>query len=271
MHAENFKLDQYLARIGFVGEAKADFATLSAIMRCQLFSVPFENMDVQAGKIVSIKPEDIVQKITQQRRGGYCYEVNGIFAMALQALGIAYQFVAARPMFYPTRRPRTHMVVVAELAGEKWLCDLGFGSYGIRAPINLADIAHGIHQDNDQFRLTVTAREHTDLPEYLLEALVEGEWAKQFAFDLAPQEWVDFEPANFMNSTNPHAIFVQKLLVVLHTPAGRNILFGNQLKIIAQDGIQKRVITHEERAQVLQELFGLDASVLNNAPVKHPH
>lgn len=117
MQASNFDLQAYFRRIGFSAgdSAKADTATLHALMRHQLFAVPFENLDVQAGKIVSLVPEDIAGKILGGARGGYCYEVNGLFAMALQALGISYRFVAARPMFYPARRPRTHMALVAEV------------------------------------------------------------------------------------------------------------------------------------------------------------
>lgn len=55
-------------------------------MQQQLFTVPFENLDVQRGKTVSMVPEDIVEKIVHQGRGGYCYEVNGLFSMALEAL-----------------------------------------------------------------------------------------------------------------------------------------------------------------------------------------
>ena len=95
MKAQNFDLQAYFARIGFQGAASADFATLKRMMRCQLFSVPFENLDVQAGKIVSLVPEEIFHKIVDRQRGGYCYEVNGLFAMVLGALGIPYQFVAA--------------------------------------------------------------------------------------------------------------------------------------------------------------------------------
>jgi N-hydroxyarylamine O-acetyltransferase len=142
MQADNFSLQSYFDRIGFRGTAQADITTISAIMRCQLFTVPFENLDVQAGKVVSLVPEAIVDKILHHDRGGYCYEVNGLFAMALQAIGVPYQFVAARPMFYPVRQPKTHMVIVLQLDGADWLCDLGFGSYGIRSPmpLNLIDL-----------------------------------------------------------------------------------------------------------------------------------
>ena len=110
------------------------------MMRCQLFSVPFENLDIQQAKVVSLVPEEIYQKIVDRQRGGCCYEVNGLFAMALGALGIPYQFVAARPLTYPVRRSKTHMAIVATTEGEQWLCDLRFGSYGIREPVNLSGL-----------------------------------------------------------------------------------------------------------------------------------
>lgn len=251
MQAANFNLQDYFDRIGYQGQLSADVATLNALMRCQLFSVPFENTEVQAGKVVSIVPEDIVEKIIYQHRGGYCYEVNGVFAMALQALGFNYQFVAARPMFYPVRRPKTHMAIVVHVGQQIWLCDLGFGSYGIRAPMALDELDREVRQDHDCFMLTATG------DTFLLKVKVDEAWQPQFAFDLTPWEWIDFYPANYMNSTHPDAIFVQKLLVVLHTQAGRHILFGNTLKTIHQGVVEKRFLSAEEKGEVLKAVFGL--------------
>jgi N-hydroxyarylamine O-acetyltransferase len=250
MYADNFKLADYLARIGFDGEARADIATVSQMMRCQLFTVPFENLDVQTKKIVSLVPEDIVAKIIDRQRGGYCYEVNGLFAMALQALNIPYIFVAARPMFYPVRRPKTHMAVVAQIDGENWLCDLGFGSYGIRAPMRLSVLDEAQQQDFDLFKLTKTNER-----EYLLQAWVEGDWANQYGFDLSPQEWIDFMPANYLNSTHPDAIFVQKLLIVLHNPTGRKILLGDSLKVVDRHQTEKKSVASVDITRVLAEHF----------------
>lgn len=254
MKADNFTLDRYFERIGYQGNAKADPSTLKALMRSQLFSVPFENLDVQAGKIVSLVPEEIVEKILGHRRGGYCYEVNGLFAMALESLGISYQFIAARPMFYPVRRPRTHMAIVAKVEGEMWLCDLGFGSYGIREPMRLSMLDTEVRQDNDFYMLSKT-NEH----EYLLKARIDGEWSNQYGFDLSPQEWIDFVPANHFNSTHPDTIFVQKLLVVLHNPAGRDILLDDVLKTVHNGETTKRKVSSEERLLLLKNKFGLAA------------
>lgn len=251
MKADNFVLQDYFDRIGYRAEPGADIATVTELMRHQLFAVPFENLDVQAGKIVSLVPEEIVDKLLQRNRGGYCYEVNGVFCMALEALGIPYRFVAARPMFYPVRRPKTHMAVVVTLDGRDWLCDLGFGSYGIRKPMALDVVDVEVAQDDDRFMLSGGERE------FVLKALVGGEWIDQYGFDLSPQEWIDFVPANYLNSTHPDAIFVQKLLVVRHTPAGRAILFGDSLKTVSHGQVQQQTIAPQERDRVLAGIFGL--------------
>ena len=248
----NFDLTAYLQRIGFSGTAGADLATLQSLMRCQLFSVPFENLDVQAGKIVSLQPADIVDKIVNQRRGGYCYEVNGIFAMALQTLGFEFRMVACRPMFYPVRRPKTHMVLVVHIDGKRWLCDLGFGSYGIRAPLDLDQLDDDIVQDYDRFRLSMSSDR-----EYLLQAWTDGQWVNQYGFDLYAQEWIDFAPANYLNSTHPDAVFVQKPLLVQHHSDGRTILFGNSLKQIRCGETEQRQFEAEEYPALLQQYFAL--------------
>lgn len=254
MKVENFNFADYCTRIGFNGRAKADLETLTGLMRCQLFSVPFENLDVQAGKIVSIEPQDIINKIVYQSRGGYCYEVNGLFAMALTEVGIDYYFVGARPMFYPTRRPRTHMVIIAIIHDEDYLCDLGFGSYGIRAPIALSKINQPIQQDDDFFKLF-----SEDGKNYVLQALVDGEWVNQFCFDLYPHELLDFIPANYFNSTNPDAIFVKQLLIVKHSPVGRKILSGTHLKIIVHGVSTIEDVAADQIANVLKLEFNLTA------------
>ena len=255
MQANNFSLTQYCKRIAYDGELNADAATIHQLMQHQLMTVPFENLDVQAGKIISLVPEEIVEKIIERNRGGYCYEVNGLFAMALEALGIEYQFIAARPMFYPVRRPKTHMAIVAKIDGKQWLCDLGFGSYGVRAPIDLGECEKSIKQDCDLFMLNKSGTN-----EYLLSACVEGSWAKQYAFDLSPWEWIDFVPANYLNSTHPDAIFVQKRLVIIQNVSGRIILLGNALKVVHQEDVTKLDVEDSDLDQVLQTYFGLSAA-----------
>lgn len=138
------------------------------------------------------------------------------------------------------------------MASLLWLCDLGFGSYGIRAPIDLGQTDKQIEQDQDIFSI-----EKSEKGEYLLKAYAEDAWANQYAFDLHPWEWIDFAPANYMNSTHPDAIFVQKRLLIIQHQSGRSILLGNQLKDIQSGIVNKSDIEDDLIEKVLSTHFGL--------------
>ncbi len=247
MIASNFSLKNYLNRINYAGKIQADLKTLNALMSHQLQSVPFENTEVQAGRIPSLVLEDIYAKIVTDKRGGYCYEVNGLFAMALSAIGFEWYFIGARPMFYPSRRPKTHMVIVVILDGESYLCDTGFGGYGLREPLKVVETL-AAEQNGDQFRLAFIDEE------FVLSSLVNEEWMPQYGFALSQQEWIEFSLANYFNATHPETIFTQKKLAIIQTPTGRKILVDNSLKIIDQ-GIT--TVSEVEYFSAAKEQFGL--------------
>ena len=247
MTATNFSLSNYCERIRHDGEVYPDLPTLTALMSAQLQSVPFENTEVQAGRIPSLNPEEIVMKIVTDGRGGYCYEVNGLFAMALTAIGFEWYFAGARPMFYPSRRPKTHMVVIVTIEGKEYLCDTGFGGYGIRAPLEVLD-ANVTVQNGDTFRMELLDGE------YVLHSLVGDEWLPQYGFALTPQEWIEFSLANHFNATHPDTIFTQKKLAVMQTATGRKILVDNALKII-ENGVT--ALSEVDYVSTAREHFGL--------------
>ena len=254
MQAANFDLNIYLKRIGFREEPKADLATLQSLMRHQLYSVPFENGDVWHGKIVSLVPEEIVEKIVHKGRGGYCYELNGLFCMALEAIGIPYKMLAARPRYnYTERRPKTHMVLRVDIGAEFYLCDLGFGGYGLREPVNITRLPVEAEQGPDRFRVS----RMNDL-EYLLQVWLDGKWTDLYSFDLIPQEWIDYTLPNYFNSTSPDTIFTKKKLAILQNPTGRKFLVDNELKILSPDGVAVREIPDTACVDVLKAEFGID-------------
>ncbi len=254
MHAANFDFNAYLTRIAFSGKVEslqADIATVSQLMQLQMGTIPFENLDVQAKKIVSLVPEEIVDKILYRQRGGYCYEINGLFAMVLQHLDIPYQLVACRPMNYPVRRPKTHMALVITLHERHWLVDLGFGAYGIRQPLALDDLNTSVTQGVGEYLLTKTGEE------YLLQTKLQDQWKPQYSFDLYRPEWIDFSPVNYLNSTHPDSIFVQQLFVVKQTENGRIVLLGHQYRVHEQGEMRETLLSDEERTSILDEVFGL--------------
>ncbi|MBD3790764.1 MAG: arylamine N-acetyltransferase [Campylobacterales bacterium] len=247
MRASNFNLADYLSRIGYEGSVDTTLATLTRLVQKQLRTVPFENTEVQAGRIPSMVPEEIVDKVLTRRRGGYCYEINGIFSMALSAIGFEWYFAAARPMFYPVRRPRTHMIVIVRIEGRDYLCDTAFGGYALRAPMMIEE--GDVVQDDDHLRLELIDGE------YVLSSLVQERWQHQYGFTMQPQEWIEFTLANYYNATHPDTIFTQKRLAILQTTTGRKILMENELKCIEEGKSEHLEVDYNT---ALKEHFGLE-------------
>ena len=118
----------YFNRIGLSWPRAVTPDTLAALQFAQRASIPFENIDVLLGRGISTEPAAIFTKLVTQRRGGYCFEQNQLLAGALTALGVPHQLVLARVWLGANEMPaHTHLAVVAELAGQRWLLDAGFG------------------------------------------------------------------------------------------------------------------------------------------------
>jgi N-hydroxyarylamine O-acetyltransferase len=252
--SDNFVLQDYLNRIHFVGDIKSNIKSISKLMQCQLFSIPFENLDVQAGKNISLLGNDIVDKLINRKRGGYCYEVNGLFSLVLQKMGISHRFVAARPLVNTGVNPKTHMAIIVTVEEEEYLVDLGFGGNGIREPLKLND-TKAVQQGTETFALT-----KAENGDYLLQSLLHDEWKNLYSFDLSHQNWIDFKPANHYNSTHPDSFFTQNLVAVLQNPLGKKILFRNTFKSIENGETKGYTFEPEKLKNILATEFNLKMS-----------
>lgn len=252
IEASGFDLQQYLKRINFQGEIELSFEGIKKLMQSQIFSVPFENIDVQAGKTISLVGNDIVNQIVDKNRGGYCYQVNGIFSLVLQEIGVPHYYIAVRPLVNPGQNAKTHLAIIATIENEEYLIDLGFGGNSIREPLKLSQIGTEIQQDFDTFTLVKTEEE-----EYLLQIKIGKEWSNLYSFDLTPQRWIDFKPANHYNYSHPDSFFTQNLIVVLQNPLGKKILLKNSLKSVINGKSEVISFEDEELKKILESEFGL--------------
>src|SRR2546421_2817515 len=123
----------YLDRIGVTGPASSDAAGLRALHLAHQLTVPFENLSIHLAEPISLDEGDLVDKIVRRRRGGFCYELNGAFALLLEALGARVSRVAARVYGEAGRLspPFDHLALIVRLADGSgpWLADVGFGSH----------------------------------------------------------------------------------------------------------------------------------------------
>ena len=137
-------LDAYCARVGYDGPRAPTLPALHAITAAHTRTIPFENLDVLLGRGIDLDPAAIFAKLVVQRRGGYCFEQNGLLLMVLEALGFRVAPISARVRWQRPRDftpPRTHVVLRVELDGTSWLTDVGVGGMSLTAALRLeADI-----------------------------------------------------------------------------------------------------------------------------------
>lgn len=140
------RLDEYLDRIGHVGAVRPDLATLRALHRAHSIAIPYEDVDVQLGVRVGLEIDSIFDKLVTRRRGGWCYEMNGLLHWALVEIGFdAVRLVGGVPGENPVGDSHlgSHLVVVVALDGQNWLVDVGLGA-GMIEPIPLTEGEHRV-------------------------------------------------------------------------------------------------------------------------------
>ena len=131
-------LSPYLSRINYSGDRSTSHDTLRALHLAHVLAVPFENLDGYRGVPVSLEPADLFAKIVTARRGGYCFELNGLFSLLLEAMGFEVTRLIARVRYgAKPPYPRSHQVLVVTVSGEPWLVDVGFGGNGLLEPMPL--------------------------------------------------------------------------------------------------------------------------------------
>jgi N-hydroxyarylamine O-acetyltransferase len=134
-------LDAYFQRIGYAGVRTPTLETLRELHLLHAQVIPFENLTPLLKQPVNLDAESLQRKLVHERRGGYCYELNGLFALALDALGFRVTRLGARVVYlgdvnsFP---PRTHMLLRVDVGDESWIADVGFGGMVLTAPLRLA-------------------------------------------------------------------------------------------------------------------------------------
>lgn len=247
-------LDAYLARIGYAGALAPTPETLAALQRAQMRTVPFEDLDVQLGRPISLAEDAIFGKLVREGRGGWCFEVNGLFSRALEALGFRITRLAARVWIGPPGPPGppTHQLTLVETGGRRWIADVGFGGYGPFDPLPL-EAGREETQRGERFRIVEGPYG------YMLQTEVGGEgWRDLYSFDLHPKLPVDYVPANHFLQHDPSSIFVHRVLCAVVTDEGRTILDHDALKFRRGSETRERPVPREELAAALREHFGLE-------------
>jgi N-hydroxyarylamine O-acetyltransferase len=249
-----FELSAYLDRIGTTAPAHADSAALTALQRAHREAIPFENLDILLGRGISVAPDAIFDKLVTRRRGGYCFEQNGLFRQALAAMGFATQRAMARVWLLdpPATPGRTHMLLHVTLSGASWIADAGFGG-GYAPPMPL--VADRIAEDGGVRHRLRRDSEHG----WMMERDGGEGWARQFSFTLDPVHDADIAIANHWTATAPDSRFTKGAVLGRILPDGDVSLIDRRLTLRRPGGGANREIADPAAYRAaLADSFGID-------------
>jgi len=242
----------YLERIGYNGPRNPSPENLRALHLAHLHTVPFENLDIHLGRTLSLNGNALFDKIVTRRRGGFCYELNGLFAALLGELGFRITMVSAEVArqsggFSP---PFDHLALLADL-DEPWLVDVGFGN-SFCEPLRLHEAA--AQPQGDAAYLILLDGDYRNV----LRRDRDGDWTPQYRFTLQPHSLADFAERCRFHQTSPESHFTQNRICTLALPEGRITLSGTRLIVTTAAGrTETELASAAEYTAVLRERFGV--------------
>ena len=259
-------LDSYLARISYSGPRAPTLETLRALHYAHLLAVPFENLDIHRGVPVALDQQHLFGKIVLHRRGGFCYELNSLFAALLRELGYRVTLLSARVPIAENRvGPEfDHLTLRVDL-DTPWLADVGFGESFIE-PLPLLPNAEQFQRN--VFYCLYTREERWRLLRYSPEPGnrrgvpvlddSNSEWRMLYDFTLAPRQLSEFDGMCHHHQTSPDSHFTRNRVCSILTPSGRVTLTGTRL-VITEDGERREsaLATTQEYDAALEECFGI--------------
>lgn len=244
-------VNAYLERINYDGPLDVSAETLRRLQVAHLLNVPFENLSIHANEPIVLDAEALFAKIVERRRGGFCYEANGLFAALLRALGFDVTMLSAEVargggQFSP---PFDHMALMVKLE-ERWLVDVGFGESFLE-PL-LLDTTDEQVQGDQSFRIVA------EDPYRVVHRRAGEEWEPMYRFTLEPYEFIDYEEMSHFHQTSPQSHFTQNRICSRATPEGRITLSGMRFIVTSKDSRHERLLdSAKEYDDMLRDEFGI--------------
>ena len=245
-------VDAYLRRIAYDGPRHPSPEALRNLHRQHLFAVPFENLDIPLGTPICLDLDSIHNKVVTRRRGGFCYELNGLFGALLTTLGFCVEMLSARVRredggFGPEF---DHMLLKVQL-DDSWLADVGFGDSFVN-PIILREGA----ADEVNAHRYVVRRMGDDWQ--LLRDDEQGQ-VPLYAFHDVAHRFSEYQEMCSFHQTSPESHFTRSWICSRATPEGR-ITLANMRLIVTREGSREELLlsTETDVRRCLEEAFGVE-------------
>lgn len=223
---------------------------LARLQSLHMQHIPFENLDVIRKVPIYLNLESIYDKVVNQHRGGYCYELNGLFCWLLQQIGFDAKMISAT-VVKPDgsyAKSDTHAAIIVELDAP-YLVDAGFGDSTI-SPIPLGGERHT--DNSGTYRI-----EEVESGVYELSRENVGNEKVLYRFTLEEKKLEDFHEGCIFNQVSEESTFTHDDIVTKATPEGRVTLTGTTLTRTIDGRKEKQELTEAEKVKLLEDEFGI--------------
>jgi N-hydroxyarylamine O-acetyltransferase len=244
-------LAAYLERIGYERTPQPDLETLVGVHRAHLLTITYENLDIHLGRTLSLDMPHIFDKLVTRRRGGWCYEMNGLLAWALREIGFEVTMLASAVgrQTAGANAEGNHLILRVQL-DRPYLADVGFGN-GLLEPIPL--------EPGEYRQGFLTYRLENTGDEWVFHNHVHG--GAGFEFNLKPHQMADFAERCHYLQTSPDSGFVRTAVCHRHTPDGLLSLRGATLRTVTADGMREHILSSADAyRRTLEDQFDLHLS-----------
>ncbi|MFF3376705.1 arylamine N-acetyltransferase [Streptomyces sp. NPDC002680] len=268
---DSAQADAYLRRLGAERPAWPTLDVLRELQLRHLMAVPFENLSIHLGEAIVLEENRLLEKVVGARRGGFCYELNGVFGALLTALGFDVTLLAARVYGDEERLgiPYDHLALrVRTVDGGDWLTDVGFGAHS-HYPLAMGE--RGEQEDpGGVFRVVgveagVGAEGEGGGGGAPGDLDVVRDGKRQYLVEVRPRVLGDFVAGAWWHSTSPESHFTRSLVCSRVTEdGGRVTLSGRSLTVTAPGGGKevRELGADSEVLAVYREWFGVELSAV---------
>ncbi len=249
-------INAYLNRIHYQGTVRPDYETLRGLHVAHMWGVPFENLDIGLKRRIQINEQALWEKIVINKRGGFCYELNGLFAWLLKQIGFDVTYLNGRVFNKEGRLgiEFDHLALLVKIpdSSARWLADVGFGD-SFTKPLNFEERGEQI-QGLRAYRLE-------EIPDGFVtwQKNYEGTWERQYFFDIQPRTFPqDYEAGCLYHQTSPDTSFTQWSIISRATEDGRVSLEDGRL-IVTKNGQRTKQLleSQDEYHKLLKEHFDI--------------
>jgi len=249
------EISQYLSRIN-LDDANPNLDSLTELQEYHMENIPFENLDIVVGREIALDYQHLFEKVIIKKRGGYCFELNTLYAELLRAIGFSPKPVLGRVWLSNPKRmpPRNHLAHLVELGGKTYITDVGFGGLITRIPLDI-NVSAPV-SDNDGMVKVIPFADR----QFMIQRETEKGWTNLYSFEDMEISKEDIEISNYYMSTHPNSHFFEHKFVGKNTTEGRIALFNNKMSI--RKGIKvvdkKRVDFGKDWLKIIKNKFSLN-------------